>query len=120
MTLGDLKNVEIGELLFLLFAILFGMLIIVALFYAFAVQKRKSDDAACPLREEYARVVYCDTLQANAIPQWSSVKVIFELKNGERVSFSVAATENYIVGDSGVLKWQGKSIRKFNREQNTL
>lgn len=118
MTLGDLENVDIGEFLFFLFAILFGVLIIVALFYKYATWKRRTDDEACPVREEYARVVHCDALPANAIPQWSSVNVVFELKSGERVRFVVMATENYLAGDCGTLKWQGKSIRSFVRDRN--
>lgn len=118
MTLGDLENVEVGEFLFLLFAILFGILIIVALFYKYATWKRKTDDEACPIREAHVRVVHCDALQANAIPQWSSVNVVFETDSGERVRFVVMASENYLVGDCGTLKWQGKSIRSFIRDRN--
>lgn len=118
MTFGDLENIEIGEFMSFLFTMLFVILIIVALFYLYATKKRKADDDACPVREAHVRVVHCDALQANAIPQWSSVNVVFELDSGERVRFVVMATENYLAGDTGTLRWQGKSIRSFVRDRN--
>lgn len=116
-SMRDLENMEVGEFLTMLFGILFGIAIVVWLFYLWAAKRRRDTDEMCTLREERVEVVGCTMLQTNIAAQWSTMKVVFETTRGERVSFNVSASENYVVGDRGVLRWQGMSIRSFTRDR---
>ena len=120
MTLGDIEDIPVGDFLTILFGVLFGLLIASWIFYKWAVNRREANDAACPLREEHVKVVACTMLQTGMAAKLSSMRVVFETRNGERVIFTVAGDENYVVGDSGVLRWQGLSIYSFRRDNNAV
>lgn len=115
-SISELENMEVGEFLTMLFGILIGLAIVAWLFYAWAAKRRRDTDAACTLREEHVEVVSCTMLQTNMSAQWSTMKVVFETARGERVFFNVPGNENYVVGDRGVLRWQGMTIRSFTRD----
>ena len=107
-----------SDMIIILFGVLFGLMIVALLAAAIAKAARNASDGQCPEQTAYGVVVEKSTLPANAIPQFSSITVVFDLEDGSRRSFVVKATEPFVVGDRGMLTWQGKSSRQFKRDAN--
>ncbi len=64
---------------------------------------------------KYAKVVDNRMTANDFIPALSTTCVLFEFEDGERKEFVVTGNKRYIVGDTGMLKWQGKKLLSFER-----
>lgn len=114
-SISELENMEVGEFLTMLFGILIGVAIIAWIIYACVKRKQETAYEAYPICEEQAKVIDCAMLQSNSMCQPSGMKVIFETSRGSRLSFVVPGDATYVVGDQGVLRWQGAIVLSFRR-----
>lgn len=107
------ESVTVGELLTIVFGVLFGMLILAGIAYMIASAHRNSRNSAQPYRTANAVVIDRQQLPANAVSfqTW----VMFETEGGERVRLLCERSHNYIVGDRGRLSWQGDKLHNFSR-----
>ena len=101
-----------------LFALIIAMFVIAAVLWIIvAVMKKKEDDEndAQPVMTGKAKLI--DKQQAAAgdiiIGQ---IWTLFELEAGERIRLNANMQNTLVVGDSGLLTWQGKRILKFERD----
>lgn len=111
----DLDDITL-EHIFMLFAILIGLLVVVGLFAAFAVSKQNDDNSQKPLRREKVRVVEKTSMTNDPLTSAlvSDVWFIFETQSGERVRLC-GKTNLAIIGDEGLLQWQGTNLISFTR-----
>lgn len=113
----EIKIDEISpEMIYIFFGVLLGFAALMLILAAIAKGVRNMADDMCEEQTQRAVVVEKSTLPPNAVPQFSSITVVFDLEDGGRKSFVVSATEQFVVGDRGMLTWQGKSIRQFKRD----
>ena len=111
----DLDDITL-EHVFMLFAVLIGMLVVVGLFAAFAINKQKQENSRKPLRREKVRVVEKTSMTNDALTSAlvSNVWFIFETQSGERIRLC-DNTNIAIIGDEGLLEWQGTKLISFKR-----
>lgn len=100
------------------FALIIAMFVIAAvLWIIYAVVKKKQDDEndAQPIVTRKAKLVDKQQVAAGDIvigEMWT----LFELEGGERIRLNAKAQNSLVVGDCGLLTWQGKRILKFERD----
>lgn len=102
------------EDIFMFFAIWFALLIILAVAVIIIKKKRDAEDKAQPVRRKNARIIDMQRFDAGEIvigEPW----VLFELENGSRVKLNAKQKNHLMVGDVGLLTWQGRKILKFER-----
>ena len=105
------------EELFFIFLALFVLLVI--MWVIAAVMKKKSDDEdnAQPVLTKQAKLVDMQQIPAGQIVI-GEIWTMFELDSGERVRLNAHAQNSLVVGDQGMLTWQGRKILKFERNVN--
>lgn len=102
------------EDLAMLFAILFGLMIVSLIFLAIIKKKQDAEDQAQPVRKEMAKVVDKQQIDSGGIvigEPW----VLFEVEGGTRVRLSANPKNSLVIGDTGMLTWQGCKILRFDR-----
>lgn len=104
------------EEIFMVFAILFGIMIIALIVAVVAKRKREAANAVCPVSQMHAKVVDKQQLPTSGIVVYSQIWVMFELDDGRRVRLITSGNEAIVVGDSGNLTWQGDSMISFYRD----
>ena len=119
MTLRDLNNevetMEVAELGGILLGVLIAM-IILSVITLIIIKIMKARNEACPLQQAKARVADKQQLPGNAIRSLSTMWVVFELENGIRKRMIIPGTkDDMIIGDVGVLSWQGEEMVSFTR-----
>lgn len=112
----DLDDITL-EHIFMLFAILIGLLVVVGLFAAFAVSKQNHENSQKPVRREKVRVVEKTSMSNDPVTSAlvSDVWFIFETQSGERIRLC-GKTNIAIIGDEGMLQWQGTKLISFSRD----
>ena len=109
------RNIDPEQLLGIFVGI---MIVCVISCIVMTVLKRKSDaeNARLPIRREMAMVVEKEQLPPDAIPAFSNPWILFELQDGRRVRVNGNYTHSdLILGDVGMLTWQGNRIVSFSR-----
>ncbi len=103
---------------FLIVILVLGILS--AIFIAISSVNRSSKNAACPIQSKHARVIDKPTVPANTI--CLELLVTFELDNGERVRLIVSgkSQSQLLLGDAGMLTWQGNALRQFIRDGSPM
>lgn len=104
------------EFVFMLFAIMIALIIILSVFLVIINKKRDKMDSAQPERREWARVI--DRPQAgtqNGIVL--EIYMMFELQDGQRLRLRAKPNNSLVVGDTGYLTWQGTKVKNFERDK---
>ena len=105
---------EMEELFMLLFSA-FIVLIIMKVTAAVLKKNNDAEDNAQPVRTEQAKLV--DMQQIPPVGQivLGEIWTLFELESGERVRLNAQVQNTLVIGDQGLLTWQGRKILKFER-----
>ncbi|MBO5023774.1 MAG: hypothetical protein J6D11_05655 [Clostridia bacterium] len=90
-------------------AILVGMAIFIWIIYGIIKLGQSAADSTQPILTEKARLI------EKAPSQSFETKVLFETERGERVRLRAKVPNNLVIGDEGMLTWQGGKIIKFER-----
>lgn len=107
---------DIGlEEIFFMFVVLIGVAIVFGIIFAVAKKSRDAENDACPIYESYAKVIDRQVPPPNYIPSLSELWVMFEVDDGSRRQLITKGTDIYVVGDEGMLVWQGKKVIRFSR-----
>lgn len=111
----DLDDITL-EHIFMMFAVLIGILVVVGLFVAFAFSKQNHENNQKPLRREKVRVVEKTSMANDPLTSAlvSDVWFIFETQSGERIRLC-GKSNLAIIGDEGHLQWQGTKLISFSR-----
>ena len=104
------------EELFMMLAIMIGMSIVMFGIAMLIKKKRDAEDAAQPMRTGFAKLVDMQQILAGQIV-FGEIWVLFELDNGDRMKLNAKAENSLVVGDTGMLTWQGRKILKFERNK---
>ncbi len=99
--------------IFLFLMILLGVCAVVWIFVAIIRGQQNASNALQPVRKEWAKVVDKQQIPPNAII--FEIWVMFELKNGQRLRLLAKAKNSLIIGDEGMLTWQGNKLQNFER-----
>ncbi len=81
-------------------------------------KQQEAENKRQPVKEEVAKIVDVQRIDAGGIvigEMW----VLFELTGGERVRLYISPQNSLVVGDLGILTWQGKKMLKFQRKRKT-
>lgn len=97
-----------------LFAILFGSLIILSIISIVITSVQKAKDSSYPIQKKHAKVLEKEQLPVGAIV--ADVKVWFETEDGDRLRLRAKPQNKLFPGDEGLLTWQGTKIMNFERE----
>ncbi len=106
----NIDSQSVVEALPMLFGILFGICIIC--WIVMAVRNKQNESQ--PLQRQHAVLVEKPQIPANSICVIQNLT--FQLDNGSRICVSVPTTERLVVGDKGMLTWQGTAFRSFVRD----
>lgn len=101
-----------------LFIVALTSIIVSGVLFAIAAiikKKRDAENAAKPICSEMARLV--DMPHSN-LDYMSEMWVLFELNDGRRIRLLAKPKNSLVVGDVGVLTWQGSKILGFKRQIN--
>ncbi|MBR2889157.1 MAG: DUF2500 domain-containing protein [Oscillospiraceae bacterium] len=109
--IGDITIEEIAEILPFVFL---GMLAVCGICLLIIKMKDKENDKL-PVLEMAARVIDKQQVASNEIA--FVIWIMFETEDGTRVRLSCKAQENYLVGDKGILRWQGTRLLSFDRNK---
>lgn len=105
------------EEIFMMFAVLFGLMAISFIALFIVRRKRDVEDKSHPIQRGRAKLVDKQQLAPGTILAISEMWVLFELENGRRLQLVAKAQNSLVIGDEGMLTWQGKRILKFERDQ---
>lgn len=105
------------EELFMLFFSLLVLMVVMWVIAAVLKKKRDDEDNAQPVLTKQARLVDMQQIPAGQIVI-GEIWTMFELESGERVRLNAHAQNSLVVGDQGMLTWQGRKILKFERNVN--
>ena len=105
------------EEIFMVFAVLFGLMIISFIVLIVTKNKRDAENNSHPIQTSRAKLVDKQQLPAGTLLAVSEMWVLFELENGNRVQLIAKAQNRLVVGDEGMLTWQGNKILKFERNK---
>lgn len=100
------------------FALVIAMFVIAAVLWIIvAVMKKKEDDEnnSQPVMTRKAKLVDKQQVAAGDIII-GQIWTLFELEDGVRIRLNAKVQNSLVVGDSGLLTWQGKRIIKFERD----
>lgn len=100
-----------------LFIMLFSLLVVLTLMWgiaAYLTKKRDDEDNAQPVMTKQAKLVDMQQIPAGQVVI-GEIWTMFELENGDRVRLNANVQNSLVVGDIGMLTWQGRRILKFER-----
>lgn len=100
--------------LVILLGVLFGLGFIGFGIFVWALRKENAANNAQPVRKAVAKIVDKQQIQPGTIAfeAW----ILFETEDGNRVRVMGKANNDYVIGDSGDLKWQGNRLIAFIRK----
>lgn len=104
------------EELFMMFAILTGVAVVLWTIVGVLKKKQNDEDARQPVKTEHAKLVDMQQVPAGQIVI-GEIPVMFELDDGQRIRLAAKAQNSLVVGDVGMLTWQGRKILKFERDR---
>lgn len=111
----DFDDIGLQEI-FMFMMILLGAAAVFWLLAGYVNQQKEDEIASHPIQKEYAKIIDCQMATGNTYGMaQSNMWVLFELKNGNRMRFSVEAKNGYTAGDAGMLTWQGSRLLSFRR-----
>lgn len=102
-----------------LFFVLLIMTVLVAVLWGIVFAMKSKEDSwnnAQPVQNQNAKLVDMQQVPAGQVVI-GEIWVMFELENGDRVRLNAKPQNSLVVGDKGVLTWQGKRILKFERNK---
>lgn len=99
---------------FMMFAVLIGIMVISLIVLGIAKSKQDRENDSQPIEKDYAKLVDKQQLPANGIVV-GEMWVLFEVKGGRRVRLNAKIPNSLVIGDAGVLTWQGSRIIGFER-----
>lgn len=108
-------NISMEEL-FMFFFIWIVLLAIIWIFVAVVIKKQDAENKAQPVKSEKAKVIDMQRINTNEIAI-GELWVMFETESGQRVRLYVKPQNTLIVGDAGLLTWQGRKIIRFERNK---
>lgn len=104
------------ESLFLIICIM-GVLMVFMWIIVFALRSHeKAKNNAQPVKTNSAKLIDMQQVPAGQIVI-GDIGVMFELDNGERIRLKANPKNSLVVGDKGLLTWQGTNIIKFERNK---
>ncbi len=109
----NIDSQSVVEFLPMMFAIMIGMCIV--LWIIVAVKNKENE--SLPIMRAHA--VLLEKPQETPGGIAIVVATTFQLDDGRRVRLSVPAKHNLIVGDKGMLTWQGTAFRSFTLDTNS-
>ena len=107
-----IENTSI-ETVFLFIFILLGVAIISLTFAAVAVRSRNKANDKLPVSREIVTIIEKQPVGSNSFVPVSDAWVVFQTESGTRVRLYAKNGELYVVGDKGVLTWQGTRLNNF-------
>lgn len=105
------------EDIFIFIAVLWVVAAILWIIVGALKKKQDSENETKPVRKATAKIVDKQQIESGAIvigEPW----VLFETEDGERIRLNVKADNHLVVGDRGVLTWQGRKVLSFERVRN--
>lgn len=111
MSLDDITLTDIVVFLSIWFIFL-GLMAVVVRALA---KRREKEDLAQPIKRKMAKVVDMQRLEAGQMyigEPW----VMFEFSDGSRLRLNAKQNNSLIIGDIGLLTWQGRKILTFERK----
>lgn len=102
-----------------LFFALLVMLILCAIMWGVVFALKAKEDAqnnAQPVKTKRAKLVDMQQVPAGQIVI-GEIWTMFELEDGARIRLNAKVQNSLVVGDKGMLTWQGNKILKFERNK---
>ena len=102
------------------FILLFSAVIVIAILWIVAAVLRKKNEAEIkshPVLTKTAKLIDMQQVPAGQIVL-GEIWVLFELQDGERLRLNANPQNNLMIGDVGILTWQGRRILSFKRNRN--
>ncbi len=102
-----------------LFYALLIMAVLAAILWVIVLVMKSKEDAhnrAQPVLSKCAKLVDMQQVPAGQIVV-GEIWAMFELENGDRIRLNAKVQNSLVVGDRGMLTWQGKKILKFERNK---
>lgn len=112
-----MDNYELNQLMGGLFGLLVGgVFISIVLYIVCATIKAKNSKQ--PIESKWAKVVEKQVGNAkdSIVPGNETISVCFEFENGSRKVMHISASQGLLVGDTGLLTWQGTVFISFKRD----
>ncbi len=108
MRLDNYTMEDVGMFL----GIMFGIFIISMVFLLIATKAAANKNNKYPVRESKVKLISKECANG-LIPE----HVIFETDDGERINLVAETGNSLVVGDIGMLTWQGTKIISFSRDK---
>lgn len=102
-----------------LFFAIFIMAVLAALLWGivFALKaKETAHNNAQAIQNDFAKLVDMQQIPAGQIVI-GEIWTMFELKDGSRIRLNAKVQNTLVIGDEGMLTWQGNKILKFERNK---
>lgn len=102
-----------------LFFALLIMAILAAILWGIVFVLKAKEDArnnAQPVETKFAKLVDMQQIPAGQIVI-GEIWTMFELKDGNRIRLNAKVQNSLVIGDEGMLTWQGNKILKFERNK---
>lgn len=100
--------------LFLFLLTLVGLNIVLWTAYGIIARKKESEINKHPIKKQKAKLVDMQRIAAGEIVL-GEIWVLFETQDGRRLRLNANSKNQLVVGDVGMLTWQGTKIHKFER-----
>ena len=109
--LGDVTTDDVADMLPMLFAIMIGICVICFI----VIKVKDSENNSKPVLGMKAKII--DKMREEPGTVAFVIWVMFETADGNRVKLSCSAKNDYVVGDTGFLRWQGTRLISFERDR---
>lgn len=106
-----------GENIFLIIVVMFVAAGILGAVAKYLEKQQEAENKTQPINSGIAKIVDMQKIETGVIiigEPW----ILFELDNGTRIRLNAKPQNNLVVGDIGMLTWQGRKILKFERKVN--
>ncbi len=94
--------------------IIFGVCLGFILIFGIIVAAKNRENASKPMVTKHATLIEKPQIPPNAISV--AMWLVFQLDNGERIRVQASGNPSLVVGDQGMLTWQGTALRGFVRD----
>lgn len=102
---------------FFMFILAMGVVMVFLWIIVFALRSHeKAKNNSQPVKTNTAKLIDMQQVPAGQIVI-GEIWVMFELDNGERIRLKANPKNSLVVGDKGILTWQGTNILKFERNK---
>lgn len=116
--LGDITIDDIAEMLPFFLVVMIGVGIIFMIIIKSKQKEEEERNASYPICRMNAKIVDKMQLAPNTMMSVSQMWILFELTDGRRLKLTTRASNEWIVGDTGYLTWQGTSMIRFGRGES--